>query len=329
MFTRLPGIGLDIGSQKIKLIHIARRKSGVELLKYGSVATPAGAINGGNIVDPESLGMELRHLVKELKLRGKRVVSALGGQQAYLRNFLMPTMAAGEMKEAAYYQAVSFLPFPVEEARVDVYRIREVKGMEGKLSEFFLVAAGKQQIENMKLTCKIAGLRLAVLEVEPQAIFRVVGFEAPVVIMLNIGWTRSYLFVFESGVPVFYRSIAVGSSAFRPAEDLQPASNRQEIEPYWDFSGQMKSIVNEAKIAMEDYCCQHPQVDDSDKTLWLCGGGAIQGLENNLARGLGCEVAPASIYKYLQLGSNVGQVLRKELQQDFVIALGLAARQVY
>lgn len=333
MFARLPGIGLDIGSQKTKLIRVAHKKSDLEVIKFGTMETPATTIKSGLITDPETLGKEMRCLVKELKLNGKHVVSAVGGQQIFMRTFIMPAMPVSERKSALHYQAMNYLPLPVEEAVVDFYVIRDFETADGKQTEFFMVAVEKQQIENIKLTCRIAGLKLVVLEVEPQAIFRMVGGGPAITALLNIGWTRSYLFVFRFGVPVFWRPISIGSSVFSSATYLARGEDRVgESSGIWTlnyYDYKQLEIIAEIKDALEYYSGHYPSPTEAIEKIWLCGGGAINGLETTLARGLECEIETVNINHRLKLPNQMGMTLRNQLQQDFVIALGLAARRVF
>jgi len=334
MFSKLQGIGLDIGSQKIKMIRVAHKKSQMELIRYGSMPTPAGVYKGGMIVDPEGLGAELRYLVKDLKLRNQRVVSALGGQQIFMRNISIPNVKPSELDDAIWYQAMHLLPIPVEEAVMDHYVVRQVDTVQGSNTEILLVAAGKNQVENIKLACHIAGLNLVVLEVEPQALFRMVGDEASVTAILNIGWTRSYVFVFRRGVPVFFRAISVGSSVWSNSSESFPAQIVEDgsVQPKMQTKSQQlgpEQLIKEVKAAVEYYHTSQTKPEDNIEKIWLNGGRYHGVLATKLVRETGCEVEAVGIGKRLRLSTEINQTMRQELQQDFLIALGLAARKVH
>ncbi|NMC27581.1 MAG: pilus assembly protein PilM [Syntrophomonadaceae bacterium] len=334
MFRKLPGIGLDIGSQKIKMIRVAHKRSQLELIRYGSTPTPAGTIKGGIIVDPEGLGAEIRYLVKDLKLSGQRTVSALGGQQIFMRNICIPNVKAGELDDAIWYQAMHLLPIPVEEAVMDHYVVRQVDTAQGRNTEILLVAVGKNQVENIKLACHIAGLKLAVLEVEPQALFRMVGDAASVTAILNVGWTRSYVFIFKRGVPVFFRAISVGSSVGANLSESYPASivDAGAVQTTIQMKSKQNGpeyLVSEVKAAVEYYQASQNGLEDNIQKIWVNGGSRLRDLANRLVRATGCEVEAVGIGKRLRLSADINQRVRQELQQDFLIALGLAAREVY
>jgi len=221
LFNKGPGIGLDIGSKKIKIARVKRKRNGIKVVKFGSMPTPPGVVEAGIIYDPERLGEEMAVLVKNLRLRGKRVVSAVSGQQVYTRNIVMPRMKLKELREAVLFQATTFLPIPVEDAAIDIFPLWDLEDDEGKKTEVFFVAVRRIQVENLQAACRIAGLKLAAVEIEALAINRILGRDsAGTQAYLNIGASRSYFSVFNEGVLVFHRYLPFGCSAFYQQSDL-------------------------------------------------------------------------------------------------------------
>ncbi|MEN6349747.1 MAG: pilus assembly protein PilM, partial [Syntrophomonas sp.] len=165
MFNRAAAIGLDIGSKKIKLVRVRKTQENWQIVKFGSMLTPAGLVEAGNIFDPEKLGREMITLVDQLGFKGQKVISAVSGQQVYIRTLVMPRMSLKETKEAAVYQAATFLPVPVEEAAIDIFPLRDFEDDEGKQREIFFVAVPRIQVENLETTCRMAGLKLVAVEI--------------------------------------------------------------------------------------------------------------------------------------------------------------------
>ena len=334
MFKRLPGIGLDIGSKKIKMIQVVRRKAGLEIIKFGSLYTPPGSMEAGIIVDPVLLGEELKFLVRKLNLSGKRVVSAVGGQQLYIRNLIMPRLKLDEMREAVYYQSANFLPIPVEEVAIDIYPMREFENQNGKKTEVFFLAVRKQQVDNLEMVCRIAELNLAVVEIEPLSIYRAWGKEVGLVVaLLAIGSSRSYLTVFNRGIPVFYRSLALGSSSSYYTSNFNQADRVTGWQKAMNLNDppcdpRIMEITNEVKSALEYYQLQMESKEQSIEKIVLCGGGAMRGLEDDLTQRLDLELEVINILSGNILPRHISPDEEYELQYDFPLALGLAAREV-
>lgn len=333
MLGRLPGIGLDIGGQKIKIIQAVKRKKRLEIIKFGSILTPPGTVESNLIVDPDRLGEAMYGLVKRLRLGGKRVVSAVGGQQVYMRSLIMPRLRPDEMRTAVYYQASEFLPIPVENAAIDIFPLRELGDRVSKRTEILFLAVRRQQVDNLEIACRIAGLKLVAVEIEPLSLLRAWGKDVGSIMgLLAMDATRSYLTVFNRGIPVFYRSISMGSTAFHGCPCLKQA----EKGPAMDKDGagcgpgsepRVMDLAGELKIAMEYYQLQSEREAGSIARMLFCGP-FVNGLPECLARELGLEFEVINIINGNTLPRNITPEKQYELQYDFPLALGLAAREV-
>lgn len=330
MFKRTANLGLDIGSKKTKLAKVKRKGSEWQLLKYGSINTPPGLVEAGNIFEPEKVGAELAGLVKQMGLEGQRVVSAVSGQQVYIRNLVLPRMSRSESREAAFYQAVTFLPIPIEEAAIDVFPWRDFEDEDGQKSEVFFVAVPRQQVDNLNLACLAAGLKLAAVEIEPLAINRIFlpSQASGVRALLQIGASRGYFSVFNGTNLLFYRTLSsfYENISFINSEENINLENLQSIQ-----EGQLKYIVSdlvaEVRRSIEYYNMQH-SVQKLEK-LWLSGGGTgLQGLAAELAAEIACEVQAADFLARFTLPVGLDEQAKREINCDFPVALGLAAREV-
>lgn len=332
MAKAVPGIGLDIGSRKIKLVRVKKGARSLQIVKLGSIPTPPGAVEAGNIYNPEKLGYVVGELAKKLNLKGGPVTSAVSGPQVYTRNLVMPRMKLEELKEAVKYEATTFLPIPVEESAMDVLPLRNFEDEEGKKVEVFLVAVRRQQVENLQSVCKHAGLKLEAVEIEPLAINRVISTAAgsgPKA-FLNIGTTRSYFSVFQDGVLVFNRYLSFGSSAFYQNQNsdiegqVEGGDNIQIIPGQEDYL--VRDIIAEVARSVEYYTMQNP-LGLGD--IYLCGGGSrLQGLDKAIASGINCAVQVANPLDLFSLPSDLDEYQQRELRYDFTVALGLAVRGV-
>ncbi|MEA1960271.1 MAG: type IV pilus assembly protein PilM [Bacillota bacterium] len=332
MFNRAPGIGLDIGSKKIKLAQVKSKKQGLEVVNFGSMATPDGIVEGGVIQDPDRLGEELGVLVRDMKLNGKNAVSAVSGQQVYTRNISMPAMPLKELKDAIQFQAMNFLPIPVEEAVMDIFPIRDYEDEEGKKTEVFFVAVRRQQVETLDLACKVAGLNLVAVEIEPIAINRLLDpmQDEENKAYLNIGASRSYFTVFRNGVMTFYRSLSFGCAAFFQSSDLNGnQSDNMRMVSIRDndtYDYLVRDVISEMARSVEYYDMQNQGAEV--KKIYLMGGGSrIQQLAEILSEGIAREVVVADLLSGIRIPKDISEEEYDDLQHDFSVAIGLAARK--
>ncbi len=332
MSKNAPGIGLDIGSKKIKLAKIHKGGKGFKLESMGSINTPFGTVETGAIYNPEQVGEELGALVRTMGLRGKWVVSAVSGQQVYNRNLIMPKMKMNELRDAAIFQATTFLPIPVEEAAIDIFPVKSYFDEEGEKTEVFFVAVRQQQVDNIITVCNIAGLKLAALEIEPVAINRYFWDkkDTGVHAYLNIGSFRSYLSVFKDNTLGFHRYMPFGSSAFLQNTNGADATPDNDATVAMDVPVQgsdylMADMISEMQRSVEYYAMQNP--NNPLGKIMLCGGGSrLKGIEDKLESSLDIQFNLADPLERLSVPGNIDAVSEDELRYDFLVALGLSAR---
>jgi len=327
-----PGIGLDIGSKKVKLVRLRKTKQGYSLVYFGSIPTPPGAVEAGFIHDPERLGECIGELVNDLKLKNKAVVSAVSGPQVYTRTLVMPRMKTSDQRVAIRYEATTFLPIPVDEAAIDISPLTFFEDEGGKKVDLFFVAVRKQQVDNLSQTCKVAGLRLAAVEIEPLALHRLLKDDGSgVQAFINIGATRSTFSVFNGEALKFYRHLSFGCSPFLlgPAMDMEGAVaglDKVVLGNSEDHQYLLGDVISELSRSIEYY---HMQNENEIKKLVLCGGGAnIKGLDHALTQGISISVSNADSLYHVELPTDISEPVKQELSHDFAVALGLAAREV-
>lgn len=334
MLHRGTGVGLDIGTRKIKLASVKKMGAQIRLMQYGEIPTPEGSVDAGNILEPETVGRCVQKLTSQLGLEGSKVFSAVSGQQIYIKNLVMPFMKTGELKEAAIFQAAEFLPIPIEEAAIDIFPFRHFEDDEGRKTEVFFAAARRQQVELLAEVCHDAGLRLAAVEIEPLAIYRTLELTAKdkIVGILNIGASRSQFSVFKTGLLSFLRSLSFGCSAFYQnikGKTFKEDIHLEEIEAGEgsDYSYLVRDIMSELARSLEYYEMQNE--GEAIERIFLCGGGSrLRNLDTYLTSGIGRTVKILDYTPPLWLPEGIAFSERQTLQHDFTIAMGLAVRGV-
>lgn len=336
MFSRgkkAPGIGLDIDQDVVRMVQIKQASGKLKVLEYGTIPTPAGTADAGIVSDPVKLGETLAELVKRLNLKGKKVVSAVSGPQVYIRNIILPRMKLNELKEAALFEATTFLPIPVEEAAIDIFPLRHMEDDEGKKTELFFVAVRRQEVENIRLACDLAGVHLVAVELAPLALSRILGDgDSPEVqAFLHIGTYRSCFCALKNGALLFQRYFSSGTTALCRALDPQGEPNQVLRQLNFEDGSSNEyltsDMVSETSRSFEYFNMQFKQ--DIPSEVVLCGSGArIKGLNKVLEQAMDIEVVVGDPLARLILPSLSNGADNEDLQYDYLAALGLAAREV-
>jgi len=331
LFTGKTCTGLDIGSQSIKLVQVRRRGRRVLLQTLGQIATPSGTVENGFINDPDLVGRELGKLVNRLKLRGAKVISALGGKQVYTRLLTLPAMNLDDMRRAAFYQAASFLPISIDDVTVDIFPVRYLDNNGSRKCQVFFTAARKVQVENLVHTCQAAGLKLERLEIEPLALHTLYyGLlkDGQAVGVLNIGSNHSYLAVYQNKTLVFVRLMSFGCTAFYQHMRESGTDCRKLADLSCREAGierVMENLVSELNQAMDYFRLQSRNTALS--FIILCGGGARVGdMEDFLSQETGIPVKVGDFPSQVQLPDSLACDKKNDLLYEYPVALGLAMR---
>lgn len=334
MFNRrkaAPGIGLAVGVTQAALTRVKHGKIKLMVEGFGNIPVPAGTADAGLINDPIKLGQALGELVGRMNLKGRQVVSSVGGPQVFIRNLVLPRMKINELKEAALFEATAFLPIPVEEAAIDVYPVRHFEDEDGKQTELFFVAVRRQQVENLRAACEVAGLDLVAVELDPIALHRVMGGSNgdELQAYLYMGNTRSFICVMKNGALIFQRYFSTGTSAISQALDPEQDPHQVLFQVDMESSHQylVRDLITQTSRSLEYF---RVQFNDELKTpLILCGTGArIRGLDKTMSEALDHKVITGDISDRLQFSSRLPEKERQDLTYDYLISLGLAAREV-
>lgn len=333
LYTRKTGIGLDIGSRKIKLVSVKKKNGRPIISRLAAAYTGEGLVENGLIQDPIKLGVKLGRLVEELSLQGSTVVSAAAGQQLYIRKCTLPAMPEKEWREAVRYEAHQFLPMPIDEAAMDVYPLHTHKSLSGKQMEVLMVAVRREQIELMEQVCDIAGLQLAVVDIEPLAAYRIIkrvdSTDSRAII--SIGAEQSYFAVFQQGILVYYRSLPLGCSLFftgiNQQEKIETILVDAPLHQNKRYHAFIQALYADIIRSMEYYAMQ---VGFNDiQHLYLYGGGArLKGVEEVLAASLNMPVQLIDPTAQFVLPDACTDREYIEIKYDFTAALGLAARSI-
>jgi type IV pilus assembly protein PilM len=238
-------VGLDIGTDHIRLAQLKPSGSTFQLVRYGVVGIPMGSVVEGEIVDADAVGLAVRDVMRATGVRpGSTVAVGVSNQKVVVRLIDLPYMEQAELAGAIQYQAQDYIPIPVEEAILDFQIIGDyMTSADEHMMEVLLVAAQRDMVDQMVRSVDKSGLKLREIDVTSFAIVRgLMGVasgvlpdeaegEATAIIQMSAGITN--IVVVEKGVPRFTRVSSLASNdltqavatalniTFPAAEDLK------------------------------------------------------------------------------------------------------------
>jgi type IV pilus assembly protein PilM len=309
--------GLDIGSNSLKAVELAKREGKYNLLTFGYHPVTSGAIFSESEIDQKQISKSIRDLVQESHISSRNVVTAFPESLIFTRVIEVPMVAEKEFANAIEWQAEQYIPMPLSEVRLSWMILNKEaladsrKNVEGKKPNIkvLLVAAPNSLINRYLNIIRNAGLVPVAFETEIVAITRSLTVlqdgTSPSTLLLSVGSSTTDLAVVDNGIIRFTRSIGTGGTALARAISQDLGFDMNQAEEYKKAYGLLEDqlegkimqvikpvfdvIVSEVERAIMYYQTQNPSA--SVKRMVLTGGSAqLPGLVIFLANSLGLEV---------------------------------------
>lgn len=214
-------VGLDIGSTAVRGVELsATKKHKPNLLRFHEVPLPAGAVNHGEVVEPQVVGSALKKLWSEGGFKSKNVVLGTGNERTLVRDLSVPKTSLKGIRESLHFQAQGVLQIKSEDSLLDFYSISESIGEHGSMIHGLLIAAPKSEIFGNVRAVQHAGLTPVEVDLIPFALNRLLIDRSDMkgsAALIEVGGSTTSIVISNRGVPWFVRVIPTGG------EDLTQA----------------------------------------------------------------------------------------------------------
>lgn len=340
-------IGLDIGSNSIKLVQLAETKKGYQLVKLGIAQLPPEAIVDGSIIDSMTVTNAIKELVAQQGIKVKDAVSGLAGNSVIIKKVSLSAMTEDELAESIQWDAEQHIPFPIADVNIDFQILGTDTEGRGQM-DVMLVAVKKDMINDYTNVIKEAGLNPVVIDVDSFALenmfeanYHVVPTEN--IAVVNIGAGVMSINVLKGGVTAFTRAITMGGNLF--TEEIQKSLNISfkdadalkvcgtvgdihisAVQPVVDKV--CGNIAFEIKRSIDFYLGGMP--GEYITKIYISGGcSKVAGLSNMIQErtGLSVEIMnPFNAIEYDQRSFDPKYI--EEVSPLFAVAVGLAMRKL-
>ena len=209
-------VGLDIGSQTIKVVEARGAGNNLQISALGIENTPEGAVQGGIVADPKALGAAIKTLLSKSGVGAKRSVSAAAGAASVVvRVIEVPRMSPSELAETMKWEVERHIPFAANDVEMAYQPIDDGTPPDpaNPNMEVLLAVAQRDMVAQHIQTLQAAGLNPVAVDVEPLAVGRALinlprsGMADKNVVLVNIGASNTDIGIFKSGILRFPRSV--------------------------------------------------------------------------------------------------------------------------
>lgn len=219
-----PTLGLDINSDSITLIQLDKTRSGIEVVRFASQATPANAIREGLIADPETVGAVLMDLLAAASIPvsgpSPMINIAVPAQAVVIRLMPVPVgMPPEELADVVTQEATNHVPFPIEDANLDWSQMPATERTDAdgvRRIDIILAAIQRSIIESYWRMADSAGVRLGKVDISSLSVVRslalagYLGSSGHLSMIVNMRHDATDINVVRSAMPLFGRSIMLG-----------------------------------------------------------------------------------------------------------------------
>ncbi len=338
-------LGLDIGISSVKIIELTPGAKAVSLVNLGIAPIEIPPDDKEEDARQRAVVKAIKNILTTKKIKTKRVISGLLGQDVFIRMVKLPKSVLEKMQKEQIIgmlknEIEAEIPFPLEEATVDFFYHGEVEE-ERTLKYKITVVVVPQRIiqENLEIIQK-AGLQHVIIDTATFALCRayrrLVKEEDLVktVALLEVSANTTELNVIQENKLQLTRTINLGGYGFTKAisEALdisfeEAEKKKKEEDVLETISPQLEKLTEELRSSFKYYQLQmHQQVEK----VILCGGGAkLKNIGEFLSQKLSLPVECLNPLENIQYDSNLfSSELLNDLSPSLGVCIGLALRNV-
>jgi type IV pilus assembly protein PilM len=336
-------IGLDIGSNSVKMVELVKKNNQFFLKNYASMMSSSSELNG---VDLEVTAEIIKKTWSALKTRNTGIAFAINQLSVFTRVLEMPQMSDVELASSINWEAESYIPLPINQVRFEWQVMRRYENPSGqKRMDVLLIAVPRVLIDKYYKLSTMTGLELKVLEPESVSIMRALSLfklDLSLNVIVNFGESKTDILVNNFGAVSFVRSLSTGGKALTRAISKSLEIQEEQAENYKIAYGFDRTKLNGAvmqamlpviQVTVDEVrraivFQQNKDLSKNVKTIVLCGGGsAIPDLNVLLSTSLNVEVLTADPFSVLKPEDRKMQIA-PNVNQKFLVATGLAMSEI-
>ncbi|MCH6580364.1 MAG: type IV pilus assembly protein PilM [Nitrospinae bacterium] len=351
--AKTPLLAVDIGSNSIKVGRLLGTPGKFELSNFGMMPLDPESVVEGVVQDEDHVVDALTRLVHAENVDTPYAVASVAGEAVMIKKIKVPMMSKEELEEFIPQEAEQYIPFDIDDVRIDFQILEGVSTMEEHefeeeedKQEILLVAVQNEIIDSRSNVLTAAGLKPCIIDLDVFAIVNAISISRNLqdmgsVALMDLGGAFTHLNILMDGVTSYTRDIPIGQDActtqlmakyemeYRESESIKVGAipedaNKEEIidliiESY-------EPILEELHKSFEFFSTtSNSQVEQA----FLCGGGAmIPGVDGLLSDRLGVPVEIFNPLEAVKLGARkFDPQSLSQMAPMATVALGLATRR--
>lgn len=341
-------IGVDVGSDSLKLVEILDTPKGPFLNKFAQVSLTRGVIVNGELAEPSIFTEKLARLSSSCRCQRRPAVAALSGNSVMVKKVNFNQMEEGELRELLRDEGSKYLPFEdFSEVYLD-FQVLKGSDVNPNQMEVLIVAAKKDLVDGYASAFLEAGHGLVIMDVDSYALETMYEEnyefeEEDVVALINIGASTTNINVVKGGMSIFTRAFSLGGNIITEGIQRSRGGTFEDAE-LMKIAGHFKTEMEEESIVDNLVIYADPILQEIEgsidyvkfqtrefvKEAIISGGSAnIQGLDKAIADRLNIETAIVNPFKKIHYNSKfLSPETIGKIGPAAAVGIGLALRRV-
>lgn len=216
-------LGVDIGSQSIKICEIRSQGKEPVVTALGIIDTPEGAVDHTGVYNSDAVGSALKQVLSQAGASVAQVVVSIAGQASVLvRTLEVPKMNPAELKEHMQWEINRNIPF-AESTIVSDFRPLGGDDPNSPNMDVVMAIAPQSAIDTIMACVKKAGRTTTAIDVEPLSIARSIrrSYEDiladKTICVVDIGHKTTCINIYHGDRLLMPRQVPVGGEMFTKA----------------------------------------------------------------------------------------------------------------
>ncbi len=309
-------IGLDISTSSVRAVQLSVKDNAYRLDRFGQMPLPLGAVQEGEVMDPQAVGTAIRHLWKQSKFRSKKVSIGIASQRVVVRLIEIPYVEPDERRKSLPLMVGDQIPMDLSETVLDFVPLEQGINAEGNATtKGLLVGAAEGVVMKSIEAAEAGGLTVTDVDLTPFALVRALvradhlGMRQEAEAVVDIGAATTSMVIHVNGVPQFVRILMMGGQDVteRLITDLgvnlptAESIKRETVldggdtmvatidSPVMIISDVVQQLVDEIRGSLDYYLATGP-IDHIDSIVLTGGGSLVPGLQERLEIATGLPV---------------------------------------
>lgn len=330
-------IGLDINSEKIKLLKINKKRNSYEVEYFAIADLPKGTIAKDKIKDSSAIADAIRKMFDSLAISAKDVALAIPRSMAIIKQTgIDARLNSDEVESRAWIEAQRQFPELVGDIFLD-FTVTGVMPDDPNQKELLLVACRKEHVKPYLELASEAGINAKILDIDSYALERALQLvlsesnKSKVLALLNLNVNLSTLIVVQNGRLIYAhdqsfdgRRLESGTKKYLAEKGFQSVSDPQVLLADEGYCNILKeNLISHIRHTVHFFYSSRPNIA-IEKILFSGDCALIQGVAPFIQREIGIESAVVDLASQLELASNVDADLFIRNAPALMLCCGLA-----